>query len=166
LTISSETSNKKVVQVIRLINRRKHSNFKPDFVIIKMSHGRRSGGKRIRMDESPPSSDFPATPLASGGGASVYGQQYDSFDQQGSGYEEPAEDAAFDPMAFYKAQQQEMLLQASQHVQASQVEIQEAQRQAQEADQEVDTEARGGRRGRHAAAAAKAAMSMMSESDR
>ena len=122
------------------------------------------------MDESPPSSDFPATPLQSGG-ASVYGQQYDSFDQQGSaygssGYEEQSEDAAFDPMAFYKAQQQEMLLQASQHVQASQVEIQEAQRRAQEADLETETETRGGRRGRHAAAAAKAAMSMMSESDR
>ena len=127
------------------------------------------GGKRIRMDESPPANDFPATPQTAGG-ASVYGQQYDSFEQQGSaygsGYEEQTEDASFDPMAFYKAQQQEMLLQASQHVQASQHEIQEAQRRAQEAETEHDPETRGGgRRGRHAAQAAKALLSMMSESE-
>jgi hypothetical protein len=55
-----------------------------------MSHGRRSAGKRIRMDESPPSSE--------------------TNDDQ-------SEDAGFNPMAFYRQQQQEMLLQASQHVQ-------------------------------------------------
>ena len=127
-----------------------------------MSYGRRSmGGKRIRMNESPPHNDFPATPMTTGG-ESVYGQQYDNFEQQAA--EEPVDDTSYDPMAYYQAQQQEMLLQATQHVQASQHEIQEAQRRAQEADSELDSEARGGRRGRHAAQAAKAALSMMNES--
>ena len=135
-----------------------------------MSYGRRSmGGKRIRMNESPPHNDFPATPMTTGG-ESVYGQQYDNFEQQAAGsnldssFEEPVDDASYDPMAYYQAQQQEMLLQATQHVQASQHEIQEAQRRAQEADSELDSDARGGRRGRHAAQAAKAALSMMNES--
>ena len=123
------------------------------------------GGKRIRIDESPPANDFPATPQTTGGGASVYGQQYDSYEQQESGsYEEQSDDAPFDPMAFYKAQQQEMLRKAPQHVHESQHEIQEAQRRAQEAESEQETETRSGRRGRHAAQAAKAALSMMSES--
>ena len=56
--------------------------------------GRRSAGKRIRMDESPPSSD----PLSE------------------TNYRDQSEDAEFDPMAFYQQQQQEMLLQASQHI--------------------------------------------------
>ena len=99
------------------------------------------------MDESPPSSDYPATPQ--------------TFDQQ-----DQSESAEFDPMAFYRQQQQEMLLQASQHIQTAATEIQEAQRKAQEAEQEQEGEPIRGRRGRHAAQAAKAALSMMSDIER
>ena len=106
--------------------------------------GRRSAGKRIRMDESPPSSD----PLSE------------------TNYRDQSEDAEFDPMAFYQQQQQEMLLQASQHIQQAAPEIQEAQRRAQEADREEEGETVRGRRGRHAAQAAKAALSMMNDLDR
>ncbi len=102
----------------------------------------------------------------------------EGYDQSNDGGEEP-----FDPMAFYRQQQQEMMLQATQHVQvceknkwwfqsrgvtlclilkASQQEIAEAQRRAQEAEAEQENETRG-RRGRSAAAAAKAALSMMVE---
>ncbi len=109
-----------------------------------MSYGRRSVGKRIRMDESPPSSE--------------------GYEQQGDN--DQSEDAEFDPMAFYRQEQQKMLLQASQHIQAAAPEIQEAQRRAQEAEKEEEGDNVRGRRGRHAAQAAKAALSMMSDIER
>ena len=111
---------------------------------IKMSYGRRSVGKRIRMDESPPSSE----------------------DQSEANYRDQSEDSEFDPMAFYQKQQQEMLLEASQHIQQAAPEIQEAQRRAQEAEREEEGDPVRGRRGRHAAQAAKAALSMMSDIER
>lgn len=48
-----------------------------------------------------------------------------------SSQQQPQYDAeSYDPMALYKQQQQEMLLQATQHVQESQEEIQQAQQYA------------------------------------
>lgn len=93
-----------------------------------MSYPRRStGGKRIRMDDSFGSGKFFSQNdnfvmkfaiiswtnvlaiLTLILGQQGYGEGYD---QSNDGGEE-----AFDPMAFYRQQQQEMLLQATQHVQ-------------------------------------------------
>ena len=115
-----------------------------------MSYGRRSAGKRIRMDDSDQD------------------QQYDSSYSGQQGYEGYSGEQ-YDPMAYYKQQQQEMLLQATQHVQASQMEIQEAQSQASLAQHEQqmaqESSTGSGRRSRHAAAAAKAALSMLNETN-
>ena len=69
-------------------------------------YGRRSGGKRLRMDES----------------QQQYNEENDSND---------AEEEAFDPIAFYQQQRSEMLIDQASHVQASQSEIQQAQLDAQ-----------------------------------
>ena len=108
---------------------------------------RRSAGKRIRMDEN---------------------QDYEQ--QQGyGGYQEDQDSSmetneSYDPLAFYRQQQAEMMMQSTQHVQASQQEIQKAQLEAQQREQmQHSTMEGGGRRSRSAAAAAKAAMSMLHE---
>ena len=70
---------------------------------------RRSGrslGKKIRMDDGAP--------------------EESAMDTSGEGDEQ---ESSYDPMAFYKQQQQEMLLQATQHVQEAREEIQQAQSQ-------------------------------------
>ena len=66
---------------------------------------RRSAGKRIRMDEEQQQQQN-------------YGQQDSSMDDDGG---------SFDPLAFYQQQQASMLMESTQHVQASQAEIQQAQ---------------------------------------
>ena len=68
-------------------------------------YGRRSAGKRLRLDES---------------------QQYNEENDSNDGQEE-----AFDPIAFYQQQRSEMLIDQASHVQASQSEIQQAQLDAQ-----------------------------------
>jgi len=100
---------------------------------------RRSAGKRLRMDEEQQ-------------------QQYYGQDQDAEEEEE-----AFDPIAFYQQQRSEMLIDSAQHVQASQIEIQQAQLDAQQRDQmhQEPSHEGGGRRSRRAAAAASAALSMM-----
>lgn len=121
-------------------------------------YGRRSAGKRIRMDEQ---------------GQEQQGQydQYGNYqygDQQQQGYDNQAggqEQEAFDPVAFYQQQRSEMLLESSHHVQQSQDEIQRAQLEAQQRDQQMEG-SKMGRGSRSAAAAAKAAMSMMTEDER
>ena len=113
-------------------------------------YGRRSAGKRIRMDESGQEGQY-----------DQYGQQ--NYYAQQQDYGEP-QDNSYDPVAFYQQQRSEMLMESSQHVQASQEEIQRAQLEAQQRErmhQEPSQEM--GRRSRSAAAAAKAALSMMSE---
>ena len=57
------------------------------------------------------------------------GPDDEGMDTSGEGQEGEEQESAYDPMAYYKQQQQEMLLQATQHVQASQEEIQQAQSQ-------------------------------------
>ena len=89
-------------------------------------YGRRSGGKRLRMDES----------------QQGYDQQYQQEQQQyyggqdsnasgGSYSNQDAQEEAFDPIAFYQQQRSEMLIDQASHVQASQSEIQQAQLDAQ-----------------------------------
>ena len=68
-------------------------------------YGRRSAGKRLRLDES-----------------QQYNEENDSND---------AQEEAFDPIAFYQQQRSEMLIDQASHVQASQSEIQQAQLDAQ-----------------------------------
>ncbi|XP_040580520.1 cohesin subunit SA-1 [Lepeophtheirus salmonis] len=90
-----------------------------------------------------------------------------------SGGDDGGDDDGFDPTEFYKKQQKEMLLKASLHVRASKLEIQEAQKEADQAPRyhsipSTTTNSavpEGGRRSRSAANAAKAAMSMMNETD-
>ncbi|CAB4059132.1 STAG1_2 [Lepeophtheirus salmonis] len=90
-----------------------------------------------------------------------------------SGGDDGGDDDGFDPTEFYKKQQKEMLLKASLHVRASKLEIQEAQKEADQAPRyhSIPTTTtnsavpEGGRRSRSAANAAKAAMSMMNETD-
>ena len=101
----------------------------------------RSVGKRIRIDDVPDDNEM---------------------DTSGEGDEQ---DSSYDPMAFYKQQQQEMLLQATQHVQAAQEEIQQAQSQAAQEEQDSQ-QSSGGRRSRSAATAAKAALSTMNANER
>ena len=71
---------------------------------------RRSAGKRIRMDEN------------------------QDYEQQGyGGYQEEQDSSmdqsneSYDPLAFYRQQQAAMMMESTQHVQASQQEIQKAQ---------------------------------------
>ena len=78
-----------------------------------LTMSRRSGrslGKKIRMDDG--------VPEESGSGSAM--------DTSGEADEQ---ESSYDPMAFYKQQQQEMLLQATQHVQEAREEIQQAQSQ-------------------------------------
>ena len=119
--------------------------YKPHF--FRMYGTRRSAGKRIRMDEN------------------------QDYEQQGyGGYQEEQDSSmdqsneSYDPLAFYRQQQAAMMMESTQHVQASQQEIQKAQLEAQQREQmQHSTMEGGGRRSRSAAAAAKAAMSMLHE---
>ena len=93
--------------------------------------GRRSAGKRIRMDESGQEGQY-----------DQYGQQ--NYYAQQQDYGEP-QDNSYDPVAFYQQQRSEMLMESSQHVQASQEEIQRAQqreRMHQEPSQEMGRRSR------------------------
>ena len=114
---------------------------------------RRSAGKRLRMDEDQQQQYYGQASNASGG--SVSNQDAEE------------EEEAFDPIAFYQQQRSEMLIDSAQHVQASQIEIQQAQLDAQQRDQmhQEPSHEGGGRRSRRAAAAASAAMSMMDMDD-
>ena len=91
-------------------------------------------------------------------------EEYESgsaMDTSGEG-----DDESYDPMAFYKQQQQEMLLQATQHVQAAQEEIQQAQTQASMQEEQESQPTNTGRRSRSAATAAKVALSSMNANER
>ena len=87
-------------------------------------YGRRSAGKRIRMDEQGQEQQGQYDQYGN-----YYGdQQQQGYDNQagGSGGQEQM-DSSFDPIAFYQQQRSEMLLESSHHVQQSQDEIQRAQ---------------------------------------
>ena len=92
---------------------------------------RRSAGKRIRMDEE---------------------QQQTNYAEQDTSMEDDGE--PFDPLAFYQQQQASMMMESTQHVQASQAEIQQAQLEAQQRDQIQHSTVEGGGRSRRSAAAA------------
>lgn len=136
---------------------------------------RRSGGKRLRMDQSG---------YDDGYGDNFSEQSNSNFSDFGQGgmnggfkltpkhlifYQTFVENTdSYDPMAYYRQQQQEMLLQASEHVQASQQEIQQAQQIAQLQEQHTQStseEGGGRRRSRAAAAQAKQALSMLNDND-
>ena len=132
-------------------------------------YGRRSAGKRLRMDESQQEGQYDQQGQYSQQQQQYYGGQ-DSNTSGGSYSNQDAQEEAFDPIAFYQQQRSEMLIDSAQHVQASQIEIQQAQLDAQqrerlhqEAFMTTGQEQQGGRRSRSAAAAAKAALSMMSD---
>ena len=111
---------------------------------------RRSGrslGKRIRMDDAVP-------------------EEYESGSAMDTSGEGDEQESSYDPMAFYKQQQQEMLLQATQHVQAAQEEIQQAQTQASMQEEQESQQTSTGRRSRSAATAAKVALSSMNANER
>lgn len=133
------------------------------FLIVRISffrmYGRRSAGKRIRMDEQGQEQQGQYDQY----GNYQYGDQQQSYDNP-SGAQEQA-DQPFDPVAFYQQQRSEMLLESSHHVQQSQDEIQRAQLEAQQREQQMEG-SKMGRGSRSAAAAAKAAMSMMTEDER
>ena len=122
-------------------------------------YGRRSAGKRIRMDEQGQEQQGQYDQY----GNYQYGDQQQSYGNP-SGAQEQA-DQPFDPVAFYQQQRSEMLLESSHHVQQSQDEIQRAQLEAQQREQQMEG-SKMGRGSRSAAAAAKAAMSMMTEDER
>ena len=120
-------------------------------------YGRRSAGKRIRMEEQGQEQ----------GQYDQYGNYYGGQqDQDYSNQGQEQVDSSFDPIAFYQQQRSEMLLESSHHVQASQDEIQRAQQEAAQRDQMQMSGSEGGRRSRSAAAAAKAALSMMTDEER
>jgi hypothetical protein len=112
-----------------------------------MNRPRRSVGKRIRMDDAVP-------------------EEFESGSAMDTSGEGDEQDSSYDPMAFYKQQQQEMLLQATQHVQDAQEEIQQAQSQASMQEEQESQQPTVGRRSRSAATAAKVALSSMNENER
>ena len=120
-------------------------------------HGRRSAGKRIRMEEQGQDGQYDQY-------GNYYGGQQDQQDYSNQSGQEPM-DSSFDPIAFYQQQRSEMLLESSHHVQASQDEIQRAQLEAQQREQQM-TGSDGGRRSRRAAAIATANLSMMTDEER
>jgi hypothetical protein len=128
----------------------------------RMSYGgRRSGGKRIRMDEGQQEGSYDTS---GGHYGQTYGSGYGEAAGGSSDFEQSQEEAAYDPLALYQQQQAAMMLESTQHVQSSQVEIQKAQLEAQQQeDSYQQPQQELGRRSRSAAAAAKAAMSMMNE---
>ena len=119
------------------------------FLLFKFRMQRRSAGKRLRIDQEQEQQ--------------YYGQASNASEGSFSNQDAEEEEEAFDPIAFYQQQRSEMLIDSAQHVQASQIEIQQAQLDAQQRDQmhQEPSHEGGGRRSRRAAAAASAALSMM-----